>query len=412
MRLRDSLAPLREPRFAWFYGARVVSTVGTTMAPIALAFAVLDISDSASALGIVLAARTLPMVLFLLVGGVVADRFPRATVLITANLLAALTQAAVAVLVISGNAEIWTLVALEAANGVVSAFIMPAMEGVVPQLAPRDHLQQANALLSFSRSGLAILGPTLAALLVAGAGPGWALAVDAVTWLVAALILTRVRVPARDRSEQVRGGMAHDLREGWGVFRGTTWLWAVVLGFGVMNAIHAGAWYTLGPALAKDTFGARGWGYVLSAESVGMLLMTLVMMRLRLRRPLRAGMLGMLVFVVPLMVLGLDGKVGPLVLAAFLAGAGIEVFAIGWSVAMQENIDERVLSRAYSYDALGSLVAIPLGQVAFGPLGDAFGYRDVLVVSGFVYLVTVLLVLSSKSVRNLRRAPVGDLTRV
>ena len=143
-----------------------------------------------------------------------------------------------------------------------------------------------------------------------------------------------------------------------------------------------------------------------------MLLMTLVMMRLRLRRPLRAGMLGMLVFVVPLMVLGLDGKVGPLVLAAFLAGAGIEVFAIGWSVAMQENIDERVLSRAYSYDALGSLVAIPLGQVAFGPLGDAFGYRDVLVVSGFVYLVTVLLVLSSKSVRNLRRAPVGDLTRV
>ena len=161
MRLRDSLAPLREPRFAWFYAARVVSTVGTTMAPIALAFAVLDISDSASALGIVLAARTLPMVLFLLVGGVVADRFPRATVLITANLLAALTQAAVAVLVISGTAEIWMLVALEAANGVVSAFIMPAMEGVVPQLAPRDHLQQANALLSFSRSGLAILGPTL-----------------------------------------------------------------------------------------------------------------------------------------------------------------------------------------------------------------------------------------------------------
>ncbi len=413
MRFRDSLAPLRAPRFAWFYGARVVSTVGTTMAPIALAFAVLDISDSASVLGIVLAARTLPMVLFLLVGGVVADRFPRATVLITANLLAALTQAAVAVLVIGGTAEIWMLVVLEAANGVVSAFIMPAMEGVVPQLAPREHLQQANALLSFSRSGLAILGPTMAALLVAGAGPGWALAVDAVTWLVAAMLLTRVRVPARASTTEAgtSSSMAHDLREGWGVFRGTTWLWVVVLGFGVMNAIHAGAWYTLGPALANETFGVRGWGYVLSAESIGMLLMTLVMMRLRLRRPLRAGMLGMLVFVVPLMVLGLDGQVAPLVLAAFLAGAGIEVFAIGWSVAMQENIDERVLSRAYSYDALGSLVAIPLGQVAFGPLGDAFGYRDVLVVSGLVYLATALLVLSSKSVRNLRRVPVSEPAR-
>jgi MFS family permease len=192
------------------------------------------------------------------------------------------------------------------------------------------------------------------------------------------------------------------------VFRGTTWLWVVVVGFGVMNAIHAGAWYTLGPALAKDTFGARGWGYVLSAESVGMLLMTLVMMRVRLRRPLRAGVLGMLVFVVPLMVLGLDGQVGPLVLASFLAGAGVQVFAIGWSVAMQENIDERVLSRAYSYDALGSFVAIPIGQVAFGPLGDAFGYRDVLVVGGLVYLATVLLMLSSRSVRTLGRARVPE----
>jgi MFS family permease len=185
-------------------------------------------------------------------------------VLFTANLLSALTQAVAAVLVISGAAEIWTLVVLEAANGVVSAFIMPAMEGVVPQLAPRDHLQQANALLSFSRSGLAILGPTLAALLVAGAGPGWALAVDATTWLVSAMLLTRVRLPARERSAGVSTGMLHDLREGWSVFRGTTWLWVVVLGFGVMNAIHAGAWYTLGTALAKDTFGARGWGFVLS----------------------------------------------------------------------------------------------------------------------------------------------------
>jgi MFS family permease len=123
-------------------------------------------------------------------------------------------------------------------------------------------------------------------------------------------------------------------------------------------------------------------------------------------------MLGMLVFVVPLMVLGLDGQVGPLVLAAFLAGAGIEVFSIGWSVAMQENIEEHVLSRAYSYDALGSLVAIPLGQVVAGPLGDAFGIHDLLVVSGFVYLVTVLLVLSSRSVRGLRRAPVREPVRV
>ena len=401
MRLPDALVPLREPKFAWFYAARVTSTAGSTMAPIALAFAVLDLTGSASGLGLVLAARTLPMVLFLLVGGVVSDRFSRSAVVRTSNLLSALTQGTVAYLVISGHAELWMLVALEAANGTVSAFTMPAMEGIVPQIAPRSHLQQANALLSFSRAGLTVVGPTVAALLVAGVGSGWALAFDAVSWLAAALLLTRVSLPARTDSRDA--SMLRDLREGWSVFTGNTWLWVVVAGFGVMNAIHAGAWFTLGPALARETFGVRGWGLVLSAESVGLLVMTLVMLRVRLRRPLLAGMIGMAFFAVPMLILGLDPQVLPLVAAAFVAGATVEVFSIGWSVSMQEHIDERVLSRAYSYDALGSFVAMPLGQVIYGPLGEAFGYRPVLVVSAVVYLATVLLVLSSRSVRDLRR---------
>ena len=401
MRLPDALTPLREPRFAWFYAARVTSTAGSTMAPIALAFAVLDLTDSAGALGLVLAARTIPMVLFLLVGGVVSDRFSRSTVVRTANVLSALTQGTVAYLVISGHAELWMLIVLEAANGTVAAFTMPAMEGIVPQLAPRSHLQQANALLSFSRAGLNVVGPTVAALMVAGVGSGWALAFDAATWLAAALLLTRVALPPRRRTEDA--SMLRELREGWSVFTGHTWLWVVVAGFGVMNAIHMGAWFTLGPALARETIGVRGWGLVLSAESVGLLLMTLVMLRVRLQRPLLAGMLGMSVFALPLFMLGLDPHVLPLVVAAFVAGAGVEVFSTGWSVSMQEHIDERVLSRAYSYDALGSFVAMPLGQILYGPLGDAFGYRPVLLVSGVVYVATVLLVLSSRSVRDLRR---------
>jgi MFS family permease len=260
MRLPDALTPLLEPRFAWFYAARVTSTAGSTMAPIALAFAVLDISDSASALGLVLAARTIPMVLFLLLGGVISDRFSRSVVMRTSNLLSALTQGAVAYLVITGQAEIWMLVVLEATNGTVAAFTMPAMEGIIPQLAPRSHLQQANALLSFSRAGLAIIGPTVAALMVVAVGSGWALAFDAFSWLASALLLTRVRIPARDRTGEAEPSMLRELLEGWSVFRGNTWLWVVVAGFAVMNGIHAGAYFTLGPALAKDTFGARGWG--------------------------------------------------------------------------------------------------------------------------------------------------------
>jgi hypothetical protein len=280
------------------------------------------------------------------------------------------------------------------------------MAGIVPQLAPRSHLQQANALLSFSRGGLAIIGPTVAALLVVTVGAGWALAVDAGTWLLAALCIARVRLPPRaaDPGAPSRS-MVRELREGWSVFAGHTWLWIVVAAFGLLNAIHAGAWFTLGPALAKDTFGAKGWGYVLSAESIGLVLMTVVMLKVRLTRPLRTGMLGMAVFSVPLLMLGLDPRVLPLVVAAFCAGAGMELFSIGWDLALQENIDGDVLSRAYSYDALGSFVAMPVGQIVYGPLGEAFGYRDVLVVSGFVYLGVCLLTLVPRSVRNLGRAP-------
>ena len=407
MRIPESLAPLREPRFAWFFSARVTSMAGSTMAPIALAFAVLDLTDSASALGIVLAARMIPMVLFLLLGGVLSDRFDRSTVMRASNLLSALTQATVAYLVISGNADLWMLIVLEAANGTVAAFTMPAMEGIIPQIVPRTHLQQANAMLSFSRAGLAVIGPTIAALLVASVGSGWALAVDSLSWLAAALLLTRVKLPPRQRQDEP--SMLRELREGWSVFTGNTWLWVVVAGFAVMNGIHAGAWFTLGPAIARESFGVKGWGYILSAESIGLMLMTLVMLRVRIGRPLLAGMIGVGTFSVPLLILGLDPQVLPLVVAAFVAGAGMEVFGIGWSVSMQEHIDEHVLSRAYSYDALGSFIAMPLGQIIYGPLGEAFGYRPVLVVSGCVYLGVVLLVLSSRSVRNLRRTTVPDV---
>jgi MFS family permease len=344
------------------------------------------------------------MVLFLLIGGVVSDRFSRTAVMQTANLLSAGTQAVVAALVITGAADIWMLVLLEAVNGTVSAFTMPAMEGVIPQLVSRPQLQQANALLSFSRAGLAIVGPTIAALLVATVGAGWALAADSCSWLLAAVLIRRVTLPPRARTES--SSMLRELREGWDVFSGNTWLWVVVAGFGVMNGIHAGAWFTLGPAIADATFGPRGWGLVLSAESLGLLLMTLVMVRVRLARPLLAGMVGMLTFCVPLTVLGAEPHVVPLMLAAFVAGAGVEVFSIGWSVTMQENIDESVLSRAYSYDALGSFVAIPVGQALFGPLGEAFGLRPVILTSAVVYGVVVLLVLSSRSVRDMRRADV------
>lgn len=399
----DALRALREPNFRWYYLATSVNLVGSTMAPVALAFAVLHVSDSASALGLVLAANTVPMVVFLLFGGVLADRLPRVLLIRGGNLVMGLTQGTAAWLVISDRAELWMLVLLEAVNGTVSAVVFPAMQGLFPQLVPRELLQQANVLQSLVRGALRVVGPTISALLVVGVGPGWALAADALTWVAAAVLLLRVDVPARPG--RTGGSMVADLREGWSIFVGNTWFWVVVLSFCLLNAIHNGAWFTLGPPHAKDTIGATGWGYLMSAESLGLLATTLVMLKVRLERPLLVGMLGCAFMGLPILLFGLLSSLPVLLAAAFLAGAGIELFSLGWSLAMQENIEERMLSRAFSYDALGSFVAMPVGQLVYGPLGEAFGYRDVLVISGSVYAVVAVGTLSSRSVRQLRRAP-------
>lgn len=406
----DAVSPLRNRSFAWYFASRTTNTLGTMMANIALTFAVLDIDGRAIAIGQVLAAHTIPMILLLLWGGVISDRLPRAVVLQASNVASALTQGLIAVLVISGAAELWMIIALSAVHGAVSAISLPAMAGMVPQLVPRDQLQPANALLSLTRNGLTVLGPTLGALLVVTVGSGWALAVDAMTWALAAACLTRVRIPPQERT--VSDSTVAELREGWTFFRRTTWLWVVVLGFGGLNAIHHGAIFTLGPVVAEDTIGRQGWGYVLSAEALGLLVMTVVLLRIRLERPLLWGVLACSAMSLPMLVLGLDPVLVALVVAAFVGGMGVEVFGMGWNLAMQENIDDHLLSRAYSYDMLGSFIAMPVGQLAWGPLGEVFGNEPVLIASGIAYVAICALVLCSRSVRDLPRAPVTPATRV
>ncbi len=405
----DGLTPLRDHRFAWFFVARTVSSAGSSMAPVALAFAVLAVDPSPATLGLVLAARHIPLLVFLIVGGVIADRFSRALVLQVSHLLSALTQGLVAWLVIAGNAQVWHLVVLGALNGTWAAFTMPAIQGVVPQVVPRTHLQQANALLAFSRSATAVLGPSLAALLVVTTGAGWALAVDALSWLVAALCMLRVTLPPRPGPT---GSLWRDLASGWSVFTSRTWLWVVVLACTVLNAVHAGAWSTLGPVVALQTpeLGPTGWGYAVSAHAVGLVAITFVMLRVWVSRPLLAGMLGMLVMALPLVVLAIYPNPWVLGATTLLAGLGLELFGITWQTTIHEHVPEDHLSRVSAYDLVGSFAAIPLGQLLCGPLALVFGARPVILASAVVFVVVVLATLAVPSVRTLRRgvgAPPG-----
>lgn len=392
--------PLRSRPFRLFLTGRTLSYLGSAIAPVALAFAVLDVSDSPVALGIVLAAHSIPMAAFMLIGGVVSDRFSRSAVLTVANLGSGLSQAFAAWLLISGPEEIWSLALVQLLNGTVVAFTFPALQSAVPQLVGRDDLQQSNAMLSFTHHGAAVVGPSAGAVLVVTAGSGWALAVDAATYLACAAVMSRLRLPAPDRTDG-GGTVLAELREGWGEFVSRRWVWVVVAAFAVLNMIETGIVYTLGPSVARDTIGEGAWGLVLTASAAGFLVMTVVLMKVRLSRPLRAGMIGMAGMGVMMLALGVAPHVVVLVVAAFVGGMGMEVFGIGWTTALQEHVPGPVLSRVVSYDGFGSFVAIPVGQLLAGPMALLLGRTTFIVAGALVYLLVVLATLAVREVRDL-----------
>ncbi|GAA3809681.1 MFS transporter [Nocardioides panacisoli] len=403
-------SPLRDRRFRWYFASRAIDLLGNMMGGIALSFAVLTVSDSPEALGAVLAAHSIPMVLLLLVGGVLADRFGRTLVIQLSNVTAGTTALVIAILVITGNAQVWELIALEAVNGVAAAAGQPALAGLVPQLAPEGSLQQANALNGLLRNITLVFGPAIGGALVVGVGPGWAIAIDAGTYFVAAALLLPIKLPpppARGAGDSI----VRDLRTGWTFFRTTSWLWIIVLAFGVLNALSSGGFSTLGPPLAKSTeIGVDGWALIVSAGALGLVCTSLVLLRLPLRRPLLLGMLGCAVYSIQMIALGTTTELAVLMAAAFVAGAGIEIFGLGWDLAMQEHVPPDMLSRVYSYDMLGSFVAIPAGQLLFGPLGGSFGLQRMILLAGIAYAAVSLLTLLSGSVRGMTRAPVRSTT--
>jgi len=382
-----AIAAMADRNFRWFFLARAITLVTGSMSSIALAFAVLEIDNDPFSLSLVLTAFTLANIVFVLFGGVVADRLPRALVIQACYVLDIVSIGTIAALLFTETATVPAVAALAALNGASTAFVMPAMQGIIPQLTSPENLQQANAMLSFVRSAVTIGGPVIAGILVTTAGPAWAMLVQMTGWLIAIPILAMVRLPPPAGD----GGFSlfSDLRTGWTEFWSRSWLVAVVLAFMIMNAIHVGAWGVVGPYIAKndERLGIAGWGWVVSAEGVGVLLMTLVLMWFPLRRPLRFGMLGMSLFAIPLTMLGVHPAVVLVAIAAFLAGAGAEVFSTGWNVAMMENIPIDKLSRVSSYDMLGSFVVMPIGTLVYGWLITHADPATVLITSGILYAV-------------------------
>jgi len=397
-----ALAAFRSKPFRLLFAGELVSLLGTAVAPVALAFAVLDLTGSATDLGYVLAAGWLPQIVFILIGGVLGDRLPRNLVMVGANAFSAAAQGVAAGLLLANVAQPWHLALLAAIRGTATALFFPAAQAVVPEIVERELLQPANALLRLAQSSSTIVGAGVGGIAVAAAGPGWAIAFDAVTYLTSALILVRMKIPrvVVERGETI----IRELIEGWNEFRSREWLWVIVVCASVGNLVATASFSVLGPLIAKRYLGgAAAYGAIVGTQSAGFIAGGMLSLRWRPARPLLVSTLALLPTAAEIACYASVRVTAVIAAVAFFAGVGLEVFGVNWITALQQHIPTRVLSRVNSYDALGSFVFIPLGLVIAGPLADRFGVTDTLWGFLAIGVASVGAALLSRDVRTLRR---------
>lgn len=405
--LRDAAGALHERDFRLLFLGRTASLLGSAFAPVALAFAVLDdLGGSATDLGLILAASWVPQIVLTLFGGVWADRVPRNLLMLGTDLLMFAAQGSVAVLLLTGRAELWHVAVLQALRGAATAFFFPASVGLVPQVVSAGRLQQANALLRLSQSSTQILGAALAGIVVAAVGSGWAIGFDALTFLASAAFLARIRLP---RAPARAHDLVRELREGWGEFRAREWLWVIVAAAALGNLANSAGVVVLGPVVAKEELGgAQAWGFFTASVSIGLVAGGLVSLRLRPRHPLLLAQLAVLLAVGEFLALAFAVPLPLLLLAGAVAGFGFELFGVLWDTALQQHVPGDRLSRVSAWDQLGSFVVIPIGLTIAGPLAARVGTEEAILLFGALFLAVQSLALLSRDVRTLGRTDDGQ----
>lgn len=393
---------LTERPYRLLFSATLITSVGDLVSAIALAFAVLE-AGSATDLGIVLAARQITSGVVLIFGGVISDRLSRGRVLVGASLLQGAAQGALAAAVLAGDPSLLVFAALSVLYGLGAGLVVPAEIGLIPQTVSPARLQQANALQGLSRSGTRIVGPALGGVLVVAAGPGWALALDGVSFLGCAILLAAIKVAPHERA--AGSSFLHELRAGWQAFASRTWLWSTVVVFGVRNACFQ-FWVVLGPAIAIERLGGAGpWAVILTVGGVGAVIGGIAALRYRPKRPLAACVAWPLASVPQIVALAAGAPTAVVACAALAGGFGLALHITLWFTVLQREVPEEAQSRVASYDALGSLALSPLGAAAAGPLAVAAGNANALGLATAAMVVLNLGMLSIPAIWAIRAPP-------
>jgi MFS family permease len=396
---------LRHQDFRYLFAGQAASVIGDRLVIVALALFIAERTGSATDLGLVLAAQSLPLVTLILFGGVWADRLPRHKIMIVADVTRAALHATLAALILAGTVQIWQLVVIEALFGAAQAFFQPAYSGLLPQTVPESLIQDARALTESVANVAVLVGPALATALVLGIGAGEAFAIDAATFVFSALLLVRVR--PRPRGEPApRSSMLHELRVGFREVRSRTWVWVIIAVFaGAVLCVYA-QWFALAPVIARDAYGGAGvFGLLEAIAGAGAVCGAVIALRWRPAHPMLAGMLLVLAWPIEAGAFALHAPLWFVIGCAFASGFGFSLLMIWWETALAWHIPASALSRVSAWDWMGSLALLPVGYLVAGPLASEFGASTVLWVGSAVGLILLLVGLVPRSVRELGGEP-------
>ncbi|MFT5578026.1 MAG: putative MFS family arabinose efflux permease [Paraglaciecola psychrophila] len=394
-------SPLRKPDVARLFVAYLLSYTGSAMAPIAMAFGVLELTGSTKDAAIVIAAPTLASIVVLLVGGALADRLSRQKIMAIADTLAMLAQLSMAALFLTSNATVPLLTALMLANGIAIALNAPAATGLIVQLVDKNQLQATNALLGMARHGAVAGGAALGGLLVALYGAGITLAIDGLSFGLSALLVLSLK--PKPQRPLAKASMIQDLVLGWREFTRHRWLWVIVLQFSLVVAGLEAVFGLLGPAVAREQMnGAADWGIIAGVFGLGMIIGGLLGVVVRPRYPMRFGSLWVFSFSLVPLALALALPVYAVAVCALISGIGGQLFSTLWNTTLQQRIPGELLSRVSAYDHLGSIALAPLGILLAGLLFELIGARDTLLLAAALIIVPTAGVLLVADVRQLQ----------
>jgi MFS family permease len=402
--MRQRLRVLRHHDFRNLWLGQSMSAVGDAVVVVAIALYVTDLTGDPTKVGIVLAAYLMPLVAFLLVGGVWADRLPRERVMITADVVRAVLHTLLAILIFTGAVEIWQLVVIEAMYGTAQASFQPAYTGIVPRTVPPDEVQPAQALSSLTRNLAELIGPAIATALVLGVGAGWAFLLDAATFAVSASLLLQVRTPGTAPAPEERGTVLAELGEGFREVSSRPWLWVTVVVFALAVPLGYAPLFVLGPTIAKETYdSAAVFGVVTATFGAGALTGALIGLRWRPRHPMRAAFLVVAVWPLMLVSFALGAPVALVVPLSIATGIGFALFEVLWDTTMAERIPPHALSRASAWEWMGSLALLPIGYLLAGPAADASSPETVMVTGAILTAIALAVGLAPRDTRTLER---------